>query len=154
VYVVSCNLEDSEYGMPAPQAASLSRYWLIFSIQAVFIPLIALFIMFSGIADVRMPALGQYILLASMPLIAFAAWLTQRYREAQSDLLRKSEIADEEVVQLRRKMVLAISIADMPATLAMMYLLFTADYSLFAVLCASSYVLLYFLKPEPAIADR
>lgn len=140
--------------MPTPQAASLSRYWLIFSIQAVFIPVIAVFIILTGIADVRLPALGQYILLASMPLIAFAAWLTQRYREYQAELLQMPEIPNEAITQLRRKMILAISIADMPATLAMMYLLFTGDYTLFAVLCVSSYVLLYFLKPEAAIADR
>ncbi|MGD8514966.1 MAG: hypothetical protein PVF52_05070 [Granulosicoccaceae bacterium] len=140
--------------MPTPPTASLSRYWLIFSMQAVFIPIIAIVIVLSGIADVRMPALGQYLLLASMPLIAFAAWLTQRYREAQSELIRRSNISNDAIAQLRRKMVLAISIADMPATLAMMYLLFTGDFSLFAVLCISSFVLLYFLKPEPAIADR
>lgn len=140
--------------MATSRAASLSRYWQIFSIQAVFIPVIAIFLMLSGVADVRIPALGQYLLLASMPLIAFAAWLTQRYREAQAEMLQMREITDEAIMQLRRKMLLAISIADMPATLAMMYLLFTADYSLFAVLCATSYVLLYFLKPEAAIADR
>jgi hypothetical protein len=147
-------MNNPGYSMSTPQAASLYRYWLIFSLQAVFIPVIAVFILLSGIADVRMPALGQYILLASMPLIAFAAWLTQRYREAQSALIRRATIPDEAIAQLRRKMILAISIADMPATLAMMYLLFTGDFSLFAVLCASSFVLLYFLKPETAIADR